>query len=470
MKQVSDARENRREAQSLFLHWVCSSTRQSSNGKEAVRESNRRRYNGVTVQTTAVGLFASTSVPLELNPARSIMLSHSLRLAVLVVLGVMTNHLCLASKAPSGKGGPSVTIIEGREWRISHPIEDESQTWPHHDLARRTRPYIAFDAETIKGSPGCGTLAGTFHGSGSRISIAAKWLDDPGEPCDAGDRDDASQIVSALNRVVQINAKPKYWQDDAFLLSDGEGKTRIVLSPQRTGSDLSELTDTFWHLSTLSGAAVESSDAVVWIEDRDINFSTSSGFFSYPFEYELAGLKFFPVWHSETGDSTLRLAGDQRTAADFEVALHRITTYRINGDHLIFSANNRLPIMILNRIPKTGIEAHRWRIAKYRSTKGSIANRSSVADAKEFSDITFLQGRIHGSPGCGAWLGSYRLDHDALVVKAHSVVAAPCSNAEEAQNDEVVNIFKSDLRVEYLKDEVLLSTVDGKAAIVLLEF
>jgi len=59
--------------------------------------------------------------------------------------------------------------------------------------------------------------------------------------CDEADRKDAAQIVAALGRVRNIGAKPEYWQEDAFLLTDAKDQTRVILSPMKSGSDLSDL-------------------------------------------------------------------------------------------------------------------------------------------------------------------------------------------------------------------------------------
>ena len=191
---------------------------------------------------------------------------------LLLALGVITLFVgppCLAVSGPSNAGtSPSVAILEGHEWRISPPAEDESQTWPHRGLVRRIQPYISFHGGDIDGSSGCGTLAGKYQGSGSRMSVVVTWNDAPEMRCDDEDRGDASQIVAALNRVQKVSAKPDYWREDSFLLTDGKEEMQIVLSPMRTGSDLSDLTDTFWSFSKLDGAAPQLSDAIIWIQLR----------------------------------------------------------------------------------------------------------------------------------------------------------------------------------------------------------
>lgn len=295
-----------------------------------------------------------------------------LAFSALVAASLLSCPSNSVSQSPVIQGNTSVALLEGREWRISPPAEDQSQTWPHRSLERRPQPYIVLAGETIKGATGCGMLTGTFHGSGNRISIATQWVDASAKACGAADRNDGSQIVASLNRVIKIDAPPEYWHDDAVLLKDAQGVTRIVLSPMKTGSDLSDVVETFWHLSSLGSRSVPS-DILVWFEEGQITFSSPSCLFSYPFRYDLAGLRFFPAWRSGTNDSNSRLASDKGLAGDFEASMHRIASYRIEEDRLPLRAANRLRsaggdlqfqtkslLCILAVIPRSGADLVRW--------------------------------------------------------------------------------------------------------------
>ena len=391
---------------------------------------------------------------------------------LLLALGVITLFVgppCLAVSGSSNAGtSPSVAILEGHEWRISPPAEDESQTWPHRGLVRRIQPYISYHGGDIDGSSGCGTHAGKYQGSGSRMSVVVTWNDAPEMRCDDEDRGDASQIVAALNRVQKVSAKPDYWREDAFLLTDGKEEMQIVLSPMRTGSDLSDLTDTFWSLSKLGGAAPQMSDAIIWIQLGEITLSSPSCFFSYPFSYELKGLKFYPAWARGQVTKNTQLKGDQRIAGAFEHALHRITSYRVEGDSLVFSTREQHSSVILSRIHGTGIEARRWRIAKYRSLRSE--ENDGLTTARDFAEITLLHGRVDGTPGCGMWVGSYSLKHETLTVKADYVLAGHCSSSESAQAALVVKVLNGDLHVEQDGNRILLRGPDGRVGVVLVPF
>lgn len=385
-------------------------------------------------------------------------------------MGVFAVSLCSALQSPDREGSPSISTLDGREWLISPPAEDQSQTWPHHTLTRRRHPYIALLGETITGSSGCGTLAGKLHGAGDRISMEVRWTDDPAMACDAADRNDASQIVGSLNRVARIVAPPKYWQDDAFLLSSGKGETLVVLSPMKTGNDLSDLQDSFWRLSKLDGMDTKSPDIVIWIDQGQVTLSMPSILHSYPFRYELAGLKFFPAWRNGVDRSKTDFAEGQKVAVAFEASLHRVANYHLEGEHLIFSDKDQRRLMVLDRLRALGLETQHWRIVKYRSAEESAADRDGLTIAAEFADVTFLQGRVFGTPGCGGWVGSYSLQGDTLAFNADFMLAGLCRPAETAQGEWVVKAFKGKLRIEDRGNGILLRRSDGRAAVVLVKY
>jgi len=366
----------------------------------------------------------------------------------------------------AGLNGPLPADIESREWRISPPAEDQSQTWPHHGLAQRPEPYMTFENGTIWGSPGCGVFSGTYRRSGDQLTLSVQWADDQKSACDPNDRRDIAQILSAIAKVRRIHVQPDYWHDDALLLNDEKGVTKIDLSPMQTGKDLYEVRDTFWHLKNLEGSRAELSGAIVEIKERDITFSLPSYVISFPFEYKLAGLEFYPAW-SWGGKIEGRKSVEDR---QFERVLHKIASYqRLQGD-LAFLDKDRQPIMLLSSFPQTGIENRRWRIAKYGGDSAAQGDEDGLTLATERADITFVNGGVDGSPGCGGWVGSYRLSGDQLTVQASEVLAGACHARESAQSYLVVKAFKGDLRIEQGDDRILLRNTRGDAQILLLPF
>jgi heat shock protein HslJ len=387
-----------------------------------------------------------------------------------ICLSIAFAATAVRAQAPAlvhaGRNGPLPADIESREWRISPPAEDQSQTWPHHGLVQRPEPYMTFENGKIGGSPGCGVFSGTYRRSGAQLTLSVQWADDQRSTCDPDVRKDIAQILSATAKVRRIHVQPEYWHDDALLLNDGKGVTVIDLTPMQTGKDLYEVRDTFWHLKKLEGSRAELSGAVVEIKERDITFSLPSYFISLPFEHKLAGLEFHPAW-SWGGKIQGRKSIEDR---QFERVLHKIASYeRLQGD-LAFLDKDRQPIMVLGSLPQTGIENRRWRIAKYRSDSAAQRDRDGLTLATERADITFVNGDVDGSPGCGGWVGSYKLFGDQLTVQASAALAGACHARESAQSDLIVKAFKGDLRIEQGDDRILLRNKSGDAQILLLPF
>jgi heat shock protein HslJ len=85
---------------------------------------------------------------------------------------------------------------------------------------------------------------------------------------------------------------------------------------------------------------------------------------------------------------------------------------------------------------------------------GQIDAEGLIA-AKETAEITFLNGRVDGSPGCGGLIGTYSLSGDELTVQAGIVLAGYCPPEDIAQARLVENTFKGD-RVEEKGDQIFL--------------
>src|SRR5262249_17261189 len=159
----------------------------------------------------------------------------------------------------------------------------------------------------------------------------------------------------------------------ALLLTDGEGATRITLSPLQPGEDLSELQDTFWHLTQLEGSTADFLGVVIHIGYEDITFSTPSHFSSSLFQYKLTGLKFSPGhgrsvygFVNTSVIQSSKSSQDQQIGELFENVLQKTGSYELSQGSLSFFDKGRQPTMTLNSVRRQGIENYRWRIAKYR--------------------------------------------------------------------------------------------------------
>lgn len=130
-------------------------------------------------------------------------------------------------------------------------------------------------------------------------------------------------------------------------------------------------------------------------------------------------------------------------------------------------------ISVSSAISKTslhGLENRRWRIAKYRGDGTKKGDEQGLIDAAKTAEITFAKGRIRGSPTCGALVGTYRLSGDQLTVNADVVIGGFCPPEQLTQNQQVLNAFKGDLRVEEKDDHIVLRDTSGQARVLLMPY
>jgi heat shock protein HslJ len=365
--------------------------------------------------------------------------------------------------------GALPAAIENREWYIAQYFTHKETEigMPDGRVVPERLPYIAFKGGTIEGSPGCGWFTGTYGKLSDRLTLSAVWSESKGTPCNDEDKKAAAKILSDFTRVRQIKVEPDYWHSDALLLADAAGETMITLGPKRSGNDLSELHDTFWHVSRLAGSAADFDGAVIEIEQRGVRFSTPSYFREFPFEYKLAGLEFFPAWARGEDSSSNRFTQDRQIASSFEKAMRRISSYSSSNGNLTFWSKEKLPILTLAPVHQMGIENRRWRISKYLVEGGAKGDGDGLIDAKKPAEITFLNGRVDGSPGCGAWVGAYQLSGNELKYDAAFMLAGTCFRDEEEQGKLVVKSFAKEMLIEEGEGHILLRDTNGRVRVLL---
>ncbi len=244
----------------------------------------------------------------------------------------------------------------------------------------------------------------------------------------------------------------------------------LVLSPMRMGSDPSELPDTFWRLVKLEGENADYSGAIIDIEERSVTFSTPACIDSYPFDFELAGLRFFPAWRWGCDPKLPRSSQDKQIASAFETALHEINAYGLNQGTLTFVNRAGRPIIVLSSLQTDGIENRRWNITRFRGDGTRPKDKDGLTEAKEPAEILLLNGRVDGSPGCGGWAGTYELKNGHLELRAGMMLAGLCSGEMAAEGSMVQAAFKGELRIEKRGDQILLRDADGNARILLVPF
>jgi heat shock protein HslJ len=117
-----------------------------------------------------------------------------------------------------------------------------------------------------------------------------------------------------------------------------------------------------------------------------------------------------------------------------------------------------------------GLENRRWRIAKYRVSGSNKGDGQHLIDAAKTAEITFAMGFIHGSPTCGDLVGTYRFSGDQLTVQADFILDGFCPPEQLAQNQQVLNAFKGDLRVGEKDDHIVLRDKSGQVRVLLVPY
>lgn len=369
--------------------------------------------------------------------------------------------------------------IEGRQWHIEHSVNDVDASHKWRGDAGKGKPNITFVNGGIEGSPGCGRFNGAYRRSGNELTIAAGWTDDEEKPCDDKEKESATNILRALINVRKIHyGGSEYWD-----LGDEKGTTQVILSPMQPGNDLSELEDTFWHLTQLKGSSADFADVVVNIGPGRVTFSKPSYQTYFPFEYKLARLAFVPDDRFDAAAKNREFPQDEQIARAFEKVLREIGSYEAGPNTVTFFDKDRQPIMVINSFPRTTIENRRWRIAKYRGDSSPTvivlgrslqitqqADKDGLFDANDYAEVTFLNGHVTGSPGCGGWWGTYKLSGNQLTFDATLSLFGTCPDEDFVQDHLVQNAFRSAVRVEEKGDHVLLRRKDGEVQIVLVPY
>jgi heat shock protein HslJ len=388
----------------------------------------------------------------------------------------------IESQAP-GTGGPQgaqAADIEGHQWHIGHSlidVVDASHKW--RGDAGKGKPNITFASGAIEGSPGCGRFNGAYRRSGEELTIAAGWTDDKEKPCNDKEKESATNILRVLTNVRKTHHG--HWEN--WHLDDEEGRTQVSLSPMQPGIDLSELEDTFGHLTRLGGSRARFADVIVNIGPGLVTFSRPPYQTYFIFKYKLGRLEFPPDDRYEKAAKDRELSQDEQTAQAFEKVLREIGSYEAGPNSVTFFDKDRQPIMVINSFPRTTIENHRWRIAKYRGDSSPSvivfdrvlpitqqADKDGLLDANDYAEVTFMNGHVTGSPGCGGWWGTYKLSGNQLTFDATLSLFGTCPDEDFVQDRLVENAFRAAVLVEQKGDHVLLRDKYGKVQILLVPY
>jgi heat shock protein HslJ len=117
-----------------------------------------------------------------------------------------------------------------------------------------------------------------------------------------------------------------------------------------------------------------------------------------------------------------------------------------------------------------GLENRRWRIAKYLANGSNGGGEKRLIDAAKTAEIEFENGAIHGSPTCGVLVGPYTLSGNQLTVQPDFVLNGFCPTEQLAQNQQVLNALKGDLRIEEKDNHIILRDKSGQVRVLLVPY
>lgn len=273
-----------------------------------------------------------------------------------------------------------------------------------------------------------------------------------------------SPSAIALDKSVRLGVLP--------LLFEGQ-----VSPPMQSNKDIFELHDTFWHLKQLQGSDIDTSGVIVNIQfERHseevgiMTFSTPSYSIEFLFVNKSTGLEFSPTSALSGSVKNKSLSQDQQFVQMFETKLLRTRYYELHGGVLTFKDSDQHSTIVLNAVQQEGIENRRWRIASYRGNESNSAQKVELIEPEDPASIVLMNGKIYGSPGCGALRGTYRITGDILTSDVGFLLAGLCSSQQFAQNSMVIKALKGDRQIEKKESKILLRDKSGKAQVLLAPF
>jgi heat shock protein HslJ len=231
-----------------------------------------------------------------------------------------------------------------------------------------------------------------------------------------------------------------------------------LLSP---GFDLSEFRNSFWCVIRLDGKPIADPDAELRLDGGTIEASMGKFRANFEFRYSAKKIVF-------DGPSLSGLPDYGFLPSFFEIfgqALRRIATYSANGDELAAMDVSGQQVMLLRRIPPTGLEYRYWHIAQY-GLDGWLSPTISPPQV-----ITFVRGKLQGWAGCRGWSGNYRLEGDSLSVDAgDNSGTGTCPIALQNEERIILYVLNKASRVKEDGDRMLLQDAEGKTHIVLVPY
>jgi heat shock protein HslJ len=116
--------------------------------------------------------------------------------------------------------------------------------------------------------------------------------------------------------------------------------------------------------------------------------------------------------------------------------------------------------MSLTRITTNGLENRDWSIAQY-------SDGTPLVAAGDTARVSFMNGRLDGSPGCGALFGMYRPSGTRLTSRVSVILGGYCPDDVMRQSNAVVDALAGERFVEPQGDGIALRDERGTIRIIL---
>jgi heat shock protein HslJ len=221
-------------------------------------------------------------------------------------------------------------------------------------------------------------------------------------------------------------------------------------------SDLSELDGTFWRVDHLDGTSEDTSAIVVYISRHTIHVSVPCVKRLYPVSYVSGSFKIKP----SAGSSSCR--GTRSSGmADVEASLPKIAGYVVKADGLSFLDDQSQSVLALSRIAATGLENKEWSVEQY-------YDGAKLVPATAESLVTFVNGFIDGSPGCGAFaLGDYILSRTRLKASVSLILGGYCPDDLWSRSGTITKALSGERTIERDNQQLVLRDAEGTIQVIL---
>ncbi|MFP4003867.1 MAG: hypothetical protein ACLFV8_08835 [Alphaproteobacteria bacterium] len=222
-------------------------------------------------------------------------------------------------------------------------------------------------------------------------------------------------------------------------------------------------TPSFWILIS-STNQTSIADAIFHLEGRFLSLDTPRYRHSWAFRFAAGEMVF------TNGDTTAGVVKGKESdiIRSIDLMMTQVRKAELNGDVLsLLDASDR-PVFVLKRLRATGLEFRKWYISSFFDGASLVSTDSKFPD--ELTPyITFINGRIHGSPGCGGLLGlSYVLDGQNLSVSGGVLILrGTCSSGVWESSASVFEALGGDKIVEQDGERILLQNSEGRTQIIL---